>query len=157
MGSILRVVALYGFLLVVFRLSGKRTLGESSRFDLLMLLIISETTQEALIGDDHSLINALTLILTFVLMDVGLSLWKQRSQRFEKILEGTPVVVVSHGRPLQQRMDKLRVGEDDILEAAREFHGLERMDQVKYAVVERSGVITIIPGTRRRKASRSPS
>jgi uncharacterized membrane protein YcaP (DUF421 family) len=84
-------------------------------------------------------------VVTLVVIDVGLSLVKQRSHTLDKWLEGTPIVVVDHGRPLRERMERARVGEDDVLTAARLLHGLERMEQVKYAVVERSGEISIVP------------
>lgn len=78
-------------------------------------------------------------------MDIALSLWKQRSPQVEKFLDGVPLVIVEEGRPLKDRMAKARVDEDDVLTAARELQGLERMDQIKYAVLERSGGISIIP------------
>lgn len=145
MDAIIRVVAMYLFLLAAFRLSGRRTLGEATTFDLLLLLIISETTQEALVDDDHSFTHAMILIITFVLVNIGLSVWKQRSRTIERLLEGTPMLLVEHGRPIKKVMDKERIDEDDIMEAARELQGLERLDQIKYAVLERNGRISIIP------------
>ena len=56
-----------------------------------------------------------------------------------------PLVLVAEGRLLKDRMDKVRVDEDDILEAARSHHGLERLDQIRFAVLERSGDISIVP------------
>jgi uncharacterized membrane protein YcaP (DUF421 family) len=85
------------------------------------------------------------LVITLVIIDVGLSLIKQRSHKLDRWLEGTPIVIVDHGRPLRDRMDRARVADDDVLTAARLLHGLERMEDVKYAVVERSGEISIIP------------
>jgi len=63
----------------------------------------------------------------------------------EKWVEGVPTVLVENGRPLKDRMDKARVDASDIMQAARELQGVERMDQIKFAVLERSGIITIIP------------
>ncbi len=63
----------------------------------------------------------------------------------EQWMDDVPLVLVEDGRPLQDRMSKARVSEDDVLERARELRGLERMDQIKYAVLERSGSITVIP------------
>lgn len=111
----------------------------------MLLLIISEAIQNGMVGNNYSLTNALVLVLTLIIVDVGLSLIKQRWQTVDKWLEGTPIVVVDHGRPLRDRMARARVADDDVLTAARLLHGLERMDQVKYAVVERSGEISIIP------------
>ena len=74
-----------------------------------------------------------------------LSLLKQRSRTIERLVEGTSLILVENGKVLKERMDKERVGEEDILEAARMLQGLERLDQIKYAVLERNGEITIIP------------
>ena len=148
MDSVVRGLVIYLFLLVVFRLSGKRTLAQATTFDLALLLIISETTQEAMIDDDHSITNALLLILTLVAIDIGISLWKQRSKSLERLVDDVPLVLLEDGRPLKERMDRSRVDEADILNAARECQGLERLEQIKYAVLERSGGITIIPKER---------
>ena len=145
MDSIFRVLAVYAFLVLVFRLSGKRTLSEASTFDLLMLLIISETTQQAMVDDDHSITHAFLLILTLVSIDVGLSLLKQRSKPIEKVLDDVPLIILENGQPIRERMNKERVDEADVLEAARDKHGVERLDQIKYAVLERNGQITIVP------------
>lgn len=145
MDAVLRAAAIYAFLLVLFRIAGKRSLSESTTFDLVLLLIVGEATQQALLGNDFSITNALLVILTLVGLNIGMSLWKQRSPQLEKWVEGVPLVIVENGQPLKDRMDKARVDESDILEAARTLQGLERMDQIKYAVLERSGGISIIP------------
>lgn len=148
MESVLRGAAVYLFLLIVFRLAGQRTLAQITTFDLVLLLIISEAIQQALIGNDNSMTNAGLIVLTLAGLNVALSVLKQRSKRVERVLEDVPLVLVSEGRILKERMDKVRVDEDDILEAARSLHGLERLDQIRYAVLERSGDISIIPQSR---------
>lgn len=145
MDTVLRTLAIYLFLLVLFRLVGKRTLSELSTLDFILLLIVSEATQNALIGEDYSLVTGMTVILTLVLMDLGLSIVKSRSKVVEKIVEGTPLVLVEHGRVLAAHMKRSQVTEDDILQSARQAHGLERMDQIKFAVLESSGGISIVP------------
>lgn len=145
MDAVLRASAIYFFLLLIFRLSGKRSIAQITTFDLILLLIISEATQQALLGQDFSLTNAFLVIVTLVGIDIGLSLLKQRSPRIEKILEDEPLIIVDEGRPLLDRMKKVRVDEEDVLIAARILQGLERMDQIKYAVLERNGGISIIP------------
>lgn len=145
MEGMARVIAMYTLLLVVFRLAGKRTLSDATPFDLLLLLIISETTQGALVRDDSSFAHSAVMILTFIGVNIVMSAWKQRSKMVARLLEGEPVLLVDHGRLLQRAMDKERVDEDDILEAAREAQGLEHIGQIKYAVLERTGRISIIP------------
>jgi uncharacterized membrane protein YcaP (DUF421 family) len=145
MESVIRAAAVYIFLLLVFRLAGQRTLAQITTFDLVLLLIISEAIQQALIGNDNSMINAALVVLTLAGLNVSLSILKQRSKAAEKVLEDVPLVLVAEGRLLTDRMDKVRVDEDDILEAARSHHGLERLDQIRFAVLERSGDISIVP------------
>ena len=143
--SVLRAAVVYGLLLVLVRISGRRTLASMTSFDFILLLIISEATQNAMLGDDMSMTNGFLVITTLIALDIGLSLWKQRSPRLEKWVEGVSTVLVEDGRPLKDRMDKARVDLSDIMQAARELQGLERMEQIKFAVLERSGAITIIP------------
>jgi uncharacterized membrane protein YcaP (DUF421 family) len=144
MESIIRGLVVYFFPLIVFRLSGKRSLSETSSFDLVLLLIISETVQQALVDSDHSLVNAALLVLTLVGADVLLSVLKQSSKGVERWVDGVPVIILKDGQMLKDRADRERVDEADILEAAREQRGLERLDQIKYAVLERGGQISVV-------------
>lgn len=145
MESVVRACIVYLFLLLVFRIAGKRTLSEASSFDLVLLLIISETTQQAMVDNDHSLTNAALLILTLVGIDIAFSFLKLSVPAAEAWLDGLPVVLVRDGEVLTERMRRERVDEGDVLEAARERLGLESLQQVKYAILERGGHITIIP------------
>jgi uncharacterized membrane protein YcaP (DUF421 family) len=145
MDSVLRGVVIYFFLLVVFRIAGQRTLSKTTTFDLVLLLIISEVTQEAMVDSDHSITNAALLILTLVLTSLGLSELKQRFPRFKHLLEGKSVMIVRNGKILRERTDELRVDEEEILEAARASHGLEKVEQIKFAYVEPNGEITMVP------------
>ena len=144
MESVLRALFIYSVLMVLFRLTGKRSLGQITTFDFVLLLIISEAIQNGMVGTSYSITNALVLVVTLVTVDVALSLVKRRSRRLEQFLDGTPIVIVENGHPLRDRMDKERVDESDVLSAARQ-EGLERMSQIKYAVLERNGQISIIP------------
>jgi uncharacterized membrane protein YcaP (DUF421 family) len=128
--AVLRGLAIYLTLLVIFRLTGKRSLGQITTVDFVLLLVISEAVQNGMVGQSYSITTALVLVLTLVGVDLGLSLLKERSVRFQKWIEGLPLILVDEG---------------DILGAAREAHGLERLDQIKYAVLERNGGISVIP------------
>lgn len=148
MDSIFRAAGIYILLLVVFRLAGNRAMAQMTAFDLILLLIISETVQQAMITEDYSMTNAMLLVVTLVAMDIVMSLWKHRSERLEKLIDGVPILIMADGKLYPERMKKERVDESDILAAAREIHGLERLDQVKYAVIEASGGLSIIPKER---------
>jgi uncharacterized membrane protein YcaP (DUF421 family) len=148
MESVLRAATIYAFLLIVFRITGKRTLAQITSFDFVLLLIIGESTQQALLGDDFSVINACIVIATLMCLELGLSLIKEWMPRFDPVLESTPLIIVENGRLLNERTVNERVDLNDVLAAARDHHGLERLDQIKYAVLERSGGISIVPVTR---------
>jgi uncharacterized membrane protein YcaP (DUF421 family) len=143
--SVWRGAAVYAFVWLVFRIAGKRSLASITTFDFVLLLIISETTQAALLDNDSSLINAFLVIVTLLGIDIALSHWKQWSHRAEKLIDGVPLVILADGIPLHERMAKERIDEGDILAAARHLRGLERLDQIKYAILERNGGITIVP------------
>lgn len=144
MDAVFRAAAVYLFLLVIMRISGKRTLAQVTTFDFVLLLIIGEATQQGLIGDEFSVTKALLLIVTLLCIDVAMSLLKGRAPRVALLLEGAPLVIVKDGEPLRERLRRARLDVNDVLEAARSTQGLERLEQVKYAVLERDGSISII-------------
>jgi uncharacterized membrane protein YcaP (DUF421 family) len=145
MESVIRGLVVYFFLLLITRVSGRRTLAQTTDFELVLLLIISETTQQAMVDNDHSITNAFLLITTLVGTAILLSLLKRRSYTLEKWLDGLPCAVVLDGKMHREWMERLRVKPEEILEAARKHQGLERLDQIKHAVVEPNGEISIIP------------
>lgn len=145
MNLIIRGAAIYLFLLIIFRFLGKRSLAEITTFDFVLLLIISETTTNAMMDQDYSLTGSFVMICTLIGLDLIFILVKSQSKLLDKITEGVPLVIVDRGKPLVQRMKKSQVEEEDILEAARLIHGLEKMSDIKYAVLEKDGSISIIP------------
>ena len=145
MESILRGAAVYFVLLVVLRFSGRRTLSQMTPFDLVLVLIVAETTQQALLGDDFSIVNATLLIITLFAIDIGLSYLKRSSKTVDAWLDGRPTLLATNGSLDQEALRRTRMSKDDILEAARQLHGLERLEQIKYAVLEADGDISIIP------------
>lgn len=145
MDAVFRSASIYLFVLVLFRIAGKRTLAEANAFDFVLLLIVAEAAQQGLLGEDYSLTNAGLVIVTLLSLDVGASLVKQRFGRVDHLLDSRPVVVVDNGRLVTDRMNENRIGVDDILAAARSTQGVGRLDDIRYAVLERSGGISIIP------------
>ncbi|WP_252271646.1 DUF421 domain-containing protein [Pseudomonas subflava] len=144
MDAVLRAAAIYIALLILFKLAGRRSLAQLTTFDFVLLLIIGEATQQALLGEDFSVTNAVLVIMTLIAIDVGASLLKRRSERIAYLLDGSPTIVVENGVALEERLAKARLRLDDIMESARE-NGLERVEQIKFAIIERNGKISIIP------------
>jgi uncharacterized membrane protein YcaP (DUF421 family) len=151
MDAVLRAAAIYVVLLVVFRIAGQRSIAQITTFDFVLLLVIGEATQQALLGKDFSLTHATIVIVTLVGIDILLSHVKSKWNHVEKLLDGTPVILVDDGKVLGERLRRTRVDEADIMSAARTKHGLERLDDVRYAVLETNGDISIVP-----KRGRSP-
>ena len=145
MSSILRAATVYIVLLVIFRVAGKRTLNDMTTFDLVLVLIISEAVQQAMVDTDNSMTNAFLLVVTLVGIDIMLSVLKHRFPSFGRALDGRPVVLVSDGQLLEHVAAKERVERDDVLSAARCLHGIEHMEQIKHAVLEAGGKISVIP------------
>lgn len=145
MESILRGAATYVFVWVIFRITGKRTLAQITTFDAVLVLIISEATQNAMTDDDNSFTNVLLLIMTMLGIDVLLSCVKQRWPFMERIMDGMPLVILTPAGLRHDAMNMERVDERDILHAARARQGIGALDEVRYAVLEQTGEITIIP------------
>jgi uncharacterized membrane protein YcaP (DUF421 family) len=148
--GVLRAAFIYLFLLVVFRLYGRRTLGQITTFDFVLLLIISEAIQPAMVGEDPSLLNAAVLVLTLFGIDELLSVWKHRSHRANAVMDGMPLVLIENGRLVKKVMDSVQLDEEDILSSAREAHGLSQLDEIQFAVLEVNGSISIVPRQQRK-------
>jgi len=145
MESVIRGAIVYAFLFLIFRIAGKRTLAQTSPFELILLLIISETTQQAMVDSDHSITNAFLLIMTLVGLSIILSVIKHHSKAASRWLEGLPVLVLRNGAWDEEAGDKTRVDESEVVAAARSKQGLERLDEVKHATIENDGTISIVP------------
>lgn len=148
MDNVLRALAIYFFLLFIMRLTGRRVLAELTTFDFVLLLILGEAAQNALVGNDFSLTTAAIVICTLFAAEIFMSILKSRFPRLDKALDGVPLILVYEGEILHDRLKSERVSVDDILEAARKSQGLARFDEIQFAVLERNGGISIIPKNR---------
>jgi len=146
---VLRAAVVYCVLLIVFRVAGRRTMAKLTSFDFVLLLIISESTQQALLGgEDFSLTGAFLVILTLVMLDVALSLVKRRWPKVTRWIDGAPLVLIEHGEMRKDLMYNSRVSREDILTTARETHGTGTMAEIDSAILEASGEISILPSNR---------
>lgn len=149
MDAVLRALSIYVALLLIFRITGNRTLAKMNAFDLVLLLIIGEAASQGLIGDDFSVTNALLVISTLICVELAFTFIKQRSKRAERWIDDQPAVILRDGEPLKEATDALHVDLDDILEAARKTQGITDKADIALAVLERDGQISIIPRRRR--------
>ncbi len=141
---ILRVVIIYAFLLVLLRLSGKRQVGQLAPFDLVLLLVLSNTVQNAMNGGDNSLLAGLISAGVLVLVNhlVGLATFK--SKRLEALVEGRPEVLVHNGKLFTEVMEREKLTHHE-LNAALRAAGCACIEEVHFAILENNGVISVQP------------
>ena len=144
MEPVIRSVIIYGILWLVFRVIGRKSLADINTFDLVLLLLISQATQQALVRDDYSITNAFLVVVTLVGLQTLVTLMKRQVPDFGSYFDGGPVLLIERGELRREVMERVRIEEADILAAARRQRGVERLDQIKYAVLESSGRISII-------------
>lgn len=145
METVLRAGVIYLVLWAIFRLTRRRTMAEITAFDFVLLLICSEATQQALVGNDQSLTNAVIVLVTLVLLDGIATALRTRSPAIERIIEAAPLVLMVDGRLLRDRLDKEEITEDDVLHAARQAHGITKLEQIRDVILETNGRISVVP------------
>lgn len=145
MDMVLRALAIYLILMVVFKIAGRRALLQMTSFDLILLLIISEATQQALLGNDFSVTGAMITIVTLIVVDMLFGMIKKYLPGADDLLDGTPVILVENGYLFQDKMKKADISCDDILLMARVDHGITRLAEIKFAILETNGHISIVP------------
>lgn len=139
---LIRGVAVYVFVFVLLRIFGKKPLGQMSPFDLIMLLLISEAVQNAMLGDDKSLLGGIIVasILFGLSEAMGYTVW--RSKRAGRTLDGTPSILVRNGRVYSHVLAREQVTRSELMEALRR-EGCTSLNRVRYAVLENDGNITV--------------
>ncbi|AEX54558.1 DUF421 domain-containing protein [Rahnella aquatilis] len=145
MENVLRAAIMYVFLFIIFKISGRKTLLEMNIFDFILVLIISEATQQALLGEDFSLMGAMITIGTLIFIDKSLGFLENKSPTFNLWLNGSPIILIENGKILDQRLRKCSLTEDEIMVVARQQEAIVSMDEIKFAILEKNGKISIIP------------
>lgn len=148
MESVLSALVVYAVILLMTRISGRRTLSQVTVFDFVLVLLIADTSQNVLVGTDGSVTNAIVLIAVLILTDVVLTLTKSRFRWINLLVDGAPTVLIREGVADRNAMTQSRVGMEDILQSARMQHGILREDEIGWAVLETSGNISIVPADR---------
>ncbi|MBV7541079.1 DUF421 domain-containing protein [Acidovorax sp. sic0104] len=140
---VLRGVIVYVFLLVFLRLTGKRQTGQFAPFDLILLLILSNAVQNSMNAGDNSLVGGLISATTLIVCHVVLAQLTFRFKRVERLIDGTPQVLVQEGQVNSALMRKELLSADD-LEAALRAGGCLHLHEVERATIETNGQITVV-------------
>ncbi|HUO57362.1 MAG TPA: YetF domain-containing protein [bacterium] len=142
--KILRSAVVYLFILLAFRFTGKRQVGQLTPFDLVVLLIISNVVQNAVIGNDNSLGGGIIGAIVILLLNWIVVLAAYRFKPFRRVMAGEPTLLVHNGRVFQDRMEREHISMED-LNAALRKNGVVDTHQVRFAVLEENGQISVIP------------
>jgi uncharacterized membrane protein YcaP (DUF421 family) len=143
LAAVFRAVFGYCFLVLMVRTAGRRPGKQITPFEFVFIFFIGGLTLTPMVGNDRSLINALCIITTIAVTHFGIAWVKQRSPAFARFVDGTPLVLLKKGEWQVETMKKMRIQDDDVMAMARD-NGLERLDQIEYAILERNGEISII-------------
>lgn len=144
METVIRVAVIYLVILVGMRLLGKREFSQLSPLELVTLLMIPEIVSQSMIGEDFSVTNGVIGLTTLFSIVFITSLLKHKSQKIEKAIEGQPSLLIAHGKPIEENLNRERLTPDEVFS---EMHktGLDRLEQVKWAILETDGKIAIVP------------
>lgn len=141
---VLRAVVVYVVLLFMIRISGKRTMGQFTPFDVLLIVLLGNAVQNALLGEDTSLLGGLLLAAVLIALNWSTGFIASRSRRAEKVIEGVPIVLAQDGRLFEQVLRRELVSQNDFEEALRQAGELTLKD-VHFAILETDGRISVVP------------
>jgi uncharacterized membrane protein YcaP (DUF421 family) len=139
-----KTATVYASLIIGLRLLGKRELGQMSLYDFVMIVILGNAVQNAMIGTDITLGGGLVAAMVLILMNKGFNELIRSSPRVEHLLVGEPVLILHDGKVLEDHMKRNGISMDDLMAALRE-HGYEKVEGVHLAVLEVDGTISIVP------------
>ena len=143
-GVVARTAIVYVALVFAFRILGKSSTGQLSTMDLIVLLVIANAIQNAMVGENVTLIGGLVAAAVILVLDRGLHFLIERSPRARTVLEGEPTLLVEDGKVDEEQMHKEGITPDELGMALRQ-NGLMRADEARYVFLETTGAISVIP------------
>ena len=143
MAAVFRAFFGYLFLVFIVRVAGRRPGKQMSPFEFVLIFFIGGLTLTFMVGNEASLTNALTQIATVALLHYAIVLLRRKSPWFARAVDGTPLVLLPDGEWHTETLRRMRILDEDVMTSARD-KGLMSLDQVKYAILERNGEISII-------------
>ena len=141
--KIVRAAAVYVFLLVGLRLTGKRQMGQMSAFDLVVLLIISNVLQNAMIGNDNSVLGGFLGAATILLLNYGVTRLAFSRRGLERLIEGAPTLLIHNGKVIEANLRRELLTRDELMAGLRR-QGIMAVEEVHVALIEETGTITAV-------------
>ncbi|MDZ7302201.1 MAG: DUF421 domain-containing protein [candidate division KSB1 bacterium] len=139
----LRTAVVYFVILVGLRLTGKREVGQMMPLDLTMLILLANAVQNAMTGPDTSLLGGVVTAATLLVMNVMLTRVAWRYRKIRRLVEGTPTLLIRHGKVLHENLAKEKLNIDDLQQALRE-HGIASVAEVTLAVLEIDCAVSVL-------------
>jgi len=140
---VVRTAVIYLTLLVLLRLTGKRQVGQLTPFDLLLLLLLANAVQNAMVGPDSSVPGGLIAAGTLFALNALVAWLVRRNRGTATLVEGTPTLLIRHGEVLTQNLHHEGITEEDLIRALRE-HGVDDVKSVRAAILEVDGSISVM-------------
>lgn len=156
---VIRSAIIYSFIILAIRVFGKREISQLSVVDLVFILLISNSVQNAMVGPSTSLMGGILAAGTLFTLNFILEEFLYKSKRFSKFIQGEPLMLIYNGKVISEHLKKAKISDDELEAAVRE-HGVKKFSDVDLAVLERDGNISVLSNnyakktTRRRKAHR---
>ena len=140
---LIRVAIVYLVVLLGLRILGKREIAQLSVIDFVLVLLIANAVQNAMVGDDTSLLGGVVAASALFLVNFLIRLLILRKKRFNRLLEGEPVTLIYNGKMLHQNMRKVQITENELMAVIRE-HGVTDPAEVNLAILEVNGAISVL-------------
>ena len=141
--KIIRPILVYFFLILLLRVAGQRTLSQMNAFDLVVLLTLSNTVQNAIIGQDNSLFGGFVGATTLILINLVVVRFLYRHQKLDRQLEGNPIELVHDGQIVAHALEETLITEDELMAAIRR-QGAAELSEVTRVILETSGTISVL-------------
>jgi len=139
-----KTTVIYLFLVTGLRLMGKRELGQMNIYDLVLVIVLANAVQNAMVGDDNTLLGGIVAALTLLILNRAFALLMAHSAKLERYMVGEPLLILNDGHLLPERMRKEGLTREQVLAALRE-HGLDCCEQAHMCVLEVDGTISVVP------------
>ena len=147
---IIRATVVFLGLFLMFKIWGRKHLGEMAAFDFVLLLIMSEAVQNSLVGDDKTIVGGLIVVATFMLLSSIMNIISFHFRKAERFLEGTPKVIIRDGKLMEGVLNHERISLPELLEAIRE-QGVLHLKDITLAMLEANGKISVIKKSQTKK------
>jgi uncharacterized membrane protein YcaP (DUF421 family) len=144
MDLILRAAAIFLFVYLITRVVGRRELGSSEPFDLILLVVLGDLVQQGVTQSDNSITGAMLVISTFTLLTVIVSFANLKLPKLRSVLEGEPLILIEDGKPNAANLRRQRLDLGEVLSEAR-LQQVAHLSDIQWAILESSGQVSIIP------------